>query len=606
MAYSRRGMSVHNSNPIAEAVGFFERGDLASAERTVAALLVRENCADALHLLGLIRLQQNRLDEAVSLLNRSLSERPEHPHVLLNLAKTQRMMNHNAEAVEALHAAVAVQPHLAEAWYELGMNMLHVGDSGAAESHFRKALDLEPGHLSALLWLGVALKDNGQPVKAESLLAEGLAKANAPEMKGAFALNLAHAQHGQGKRDAALANFELAAQLDKNLSADINRADLLEEMLRMEEAAKTLEELVGREPTNAAAHAAYNNLLHRLGRDDEFLTSYDRAPPDDGLQTARAGFLLKAGRQHEAYELYAGLATRDPANIDAAIGAATALNALRRPGEAIEYLEQALSRNRQSAPLYQNLASTALQNRDPQKAAAMAEKSLILSPVDQAGLAVLGSAWRMMGDERDEILNGYDDLIQVIDLPPPDGFADMADFNIALSAWLETRHPKTREPLMQSLRGGSQTPGFMFNQGHALVEKLRVRIDEALAQYIAEIKPDARHPFRGRCGRGFRFADSWSSRLKDCGFHANHIHPGGWISSCYYVALPETVKDENRKQGWIKFGEPSFDAGLGIRRLVQPKVGRLVLFPSYMWHGTVPFHEDAVRTTIAFDAVPHG
>ena len=32
--------------------------------------------------------------------------------------------------------------------------------------------------------------------------------------------------------------------------------------------------------------------------------------------------------------------------------------------------------------------------------------------------------------------------------------------------------------------------------------------------------------------------------------------------------------------------------------------GRLVLFPSYMWHGTIPFHDAQPRTTIAFDVVP--
>jgi hypothetical protein len=41
-----------------------------------------------------------------------------------------------------------------------------------------------------------------------------------------------------------------------------------------------------------------------------------------------------------------------------------------------------------------------------------------------------------------------------------------------------------------------------------------------------------------------------------------------------------------------------------VRRAVQPVPGRLVLFPSYMWHGTIPFHATTARTTIAFDAVP--
>jgi hypothetical protein len=37
---------------------------------------------------------------------------------------------------------------------------------------------------------------------------------------------------------------------------------------------------------------------------------------------------------------------------------------------------------------------------------------------------------------------------------------------------------------------------------------------------------------------------------------------------------------------------------------VQPVPGRLVLVPSYRWHGTVPFQSGDPRLTIAFDVVP--
>ena len=72
------------------------------------------------------------------------------------------------------------------------------------------------------------------------------------------------------------------------------------------------------------------------------------------------------------------------------------------------------------------------------------------------------------------------------------------------------------------------------------------------------------------------------------------------------MAVPEAVRDETARQGWIKFGEPAFDVVLNnpVRRAIQPAPGRLVLFPSYTWHGTVPFHDKAARTTIAFDVVP--
>jgi hypothetical protein len=41
-----------------------------------------------------------------------------------------------------------------------------------------------------------------------------------------------------------------------------------------------------------------------------------------------------------------------------------------------------------------------------------------------------------------------------------------------------------------------------------------------------------------------------------------------------------------------------------VRRAIQSVAARRVQFPSYMWHGTVPFHDRADRTTIAFDVVP--
>jgi len=66
------------------------------------------------------------------------------------------------------------------------------------------------------------------------------------------------------------------------------------------------------------------------------------------------------------------------------------------------------------------------------------------------------------------------------------------------------------------------------------------------------------------------------------------------------------TEDATAQQGWLKFGEPPYELDLKapIRRTLQPKPGRLVLFPSYLWHGTIPFRGEQSRTTIAFDVVP--
>ncbi|HWC00225.1 MAG TPA: tetratricopeptide repeat protein, partial [Bryobacteraceae bacterium] len=455
-------------NPLAQAARFLQRGDVAAAERSIAALPGWELQADALHLLGLARLQQNRLDEAQGLLERALHFHPGHPHVLLNLARLFLRRGRQGDAAAALEAALQADPRLAEAWYELGALRFAAGDNHGAEDAFRQVLALEPGHLPARLWLGVAIKNEGRGAEAEAILEAGVALSREAPLKAAFVYNLAWSQYLQGRKQAALENFAFAGRLDSSLNSDLNCADLLEELGRIEEALALLDGVVRREPGNAAAHLAYNNLLHRLGRDKEVGASYRHAPQTAAMLAAKAGLLLKKDRAEEAEEIFAEARRREPASLEALSGCAAALNQLGRHGEAMAALEQALKHHPANAALYQNLAATALQMRDPGKGAAFAERSLRLAPVDQTGLALLGSAWRMMGDERDEMLNGYEELIGVFDLEPPQGFSGMDDFNREFDGWLTGMHVNLREPLEQSLKGGSQTRGYLFGQGHDL------------------------------------------------------------------------------------------------------------------------------------------
>ncbi len=126
-----------------------------------------------------------------------------------------------------------------------------------------------------------------------------------------------------------------------------------------------------------------------------------------------------------------------------------------------------------------------------------------------------------------------------------------------------------------------------------------------IAQYQAAMRRDPSHPLFSRNTAAAKMVGCWSIRLQRGGYHVNHIHPQGWISSAYYVSVPAEVQDESLRSGWIKFGEPRFPMpGAAADRFVQPRPGRLVLFPSYLWHGTTPIQGDEPRLTAAFDAVP--
>ena len=180
------------------------------------------------------------------------------------------------------------------------------------------------------------------------------------------------------------------------------------------------------------------------------------------------------------------------------------------------------------------------------------------------------------------------------------------EINEALTRALESLNRTRVHPLNQTLRGGTQTYGRLFERNIKEVQELRRSIEHCIRRYIEDLPDDPDHPFLGRKRERFHFSASWSCRLERHGFHTNHIHPDGWISSSYYVSLPDAVDEGDARAGWLKFGETNLDLGAleRIDKVVKPEEGLLVLFPSYVFHGTIPFSSDEVRTTVAFDIVP--
>lgn len=209
--------------------------------------------------------------------------------------------------------------------------------------------------------------------------------------------------------------------------------------------------------------------------------------------------------------------------------------------------------------------------------------------------------WRLLGDARSGWLEGEPALVRVFDLvaklPPLDRLAEL----------LRGLHLARSQHLDQSVRGGTQTDGALFARIEPEIRELRAAVVGAVADYVAELSPrDTAHPTLGpRRDQPVRFAGSWSVRLAGKGFHANHVHPAGWMSSALYVALPERGPADGANAGWLALGAPEAGLGLDIppARLIEPKPGRLVVFPSTMWHGTLPF-ESGERLTVAFDVAP--
>jgi len=481
-----------------------------------------------------------------------------------------------------------------------------------AEKSYRRALWLKPGHPFALQSLGAVLNDLEKPQDAESVLRKALADdPKNPRQVAALEHNLGVSLNLQRRFDEALVLFDSAqAKVPEIPMADYNRGHALQFLGRFDEAAESYRRAIARNPLDLRAHRELNDLYYRAEREDEFLKSYDEAAllyPETGeLPLEKAKFQFQRKDYVAARENFERAAYMLPASVTPHDGLALVYAATNELDAAIREHEIALKMEPLNAHVWRNYAETLIRAGELERAQKAAEEAIAIEPTHQAAIAIWGTALALRDDPRAETLSDYEKFVQPFELPPPEGYGDMESFNRDLNAYLDGLHRDKKEFLEQTLRGGTQTLDNLFDKGHELVERLRVRIDEAVAVYIARMAEDDRHPLLKRRREAFDYAASWSARLHDCGYHTNHVHPKGWISSAYYVALPESVADAEGKQGWIKFGEPNFEAGLKapVRRTIQPKAGTLVLFPSYMWHGTIPFRSAQARTTIAFDVVP--
>lgn len=101
----------------------------------------------------------------------------------------------------------------------------------------------------------------------------------------------------------------------------------------------------------------------------------------------------------------------------------------------------------------------------------------------------------------------------------------------------------------------------------------------------------------------WNLCDSWFNWYGRGDFMFEHIHPERRISGCYYYAT--TGED-----GQLKFKNPNplmqnklwpADALRDQDYTVEPRVGRLVLFPSWLPHRVSVNRTDTTRISIAFN-----
>lgn len=441
----------------------------------------------------------------------------------------------------------------------------------------------------------------------EALNTANLALVHNNQHTGLLEANILALRQLQQPKQALLLTSKLKQEPVKSYLAGCLHYD----MHQYELAEQNLQQALALQPDYIDAHVAINKLYLEHNITNKFLQSFSIAlklvPNSLALYLSYISHLVMA----EQIKLAVDITQQGLQHFGSQPALLHALGTLYyKQGEA----KQAQKLYRQALELMPNnvrclidIANLLIKNQAYEEALNLLSTAKTIEPDNQEVWAYFGLCWRLTNNSKQHWLNNYDQLIAVIKLSTPSGYSNFKQFWQELIAAVNALHTTKQQPLDQSVRNGTQTMGSIFNAKVAVIQTYKALLIKHVQLYLAALPQDKEHPLLKRNTGKFRFSGSWSVKLQRNGFHTNHVHPQGWLSVCTYLQIPSIISaTDPQQQGWLKLGETSLQLAEKeqISRTICPEEGLCVIFPSYIWHGTVPFSSEEARITLPCDIVP--
>ncbi|MEO6952734.1 MAG: tetratricopeptide repeat protein [Polyangia bacterium] len=195
-------------------------------------------------------------------------------------------------AKERLETALALDPRLWEAEYDLGWLALEARSYDTAAKHFERALSIYPRHAPSVLGLGRADDALGKPEQAAKMYRAFLDDKAKPEEAAAVRIALGGSLRRAGKLDAATETLRLALKAEPRSAPALAGLGMVYEQKGQHELAElVLRRALDIDPKSRLAADVWNNLgliaLHRRHDQEAFADFAEAAKLDPTLSAAR-------------------------------------------------------------------------------------------------------------------------------------------------------------------------------------------------------------------------------------------------------------------------------------------------------------------------------
>lgn len=532
-------------------------GDSNMAARILLDLLKKKRLPDYLVALGNLYVQQQQYTEAESLYKEVLERQPHHD-ALVNLSRVYFVQANWLAAKDALKGALAIKPGDRPSRLSYIECLRQLGEEVVALKELRIFIqqpDLSQQLIEKAAFLFFSL---GSPVEATQVLAT-------------------------------------RCKMD-NISG--STMDLMYKLIADRKTHCILAPWLAKVPATHPCYRQSLDICFRTFWGNERNRAFSVYEWSDlnvaGVFEDYVKKLMKCGLYEEAYRV---LNSSSSTTFDVTFLKGVLALEMNAPEEAHNCFDALLEINSDDGQLLEFKAKACLASEQVNEARALMDTRLKQADLTQGSYALYGTVLKKSGDFKAyRQLFDYEHLVQFrsVDLKTNNLYEE-------LLGYLTDLHSLDYEPFEQSLRGGSQTVGQLFESQVPVIVELKKRILRQLTGLKRGDDIGSLSPLANIASEDLIIKDSWSVLLHSGHFHANHFHNAGDYSACLYLDVSGVGQVAG--EGWLKFGQ----AGLGEwfkdhpDFIVQPKEGLLVIFPSYMWHGTESFSGNHQRMTVAFD-----
>ncbi|MAV16346.1 MAG: hypothetical protein CMG08_06020 [Candidatus Marinimicrobia bacterium] len=466
------------------------------------------------------------------------------------------------EAVAQHTKVIALRPDYAEAYSNLGSSQKGLGRLEEAKDSFTQAIALRPDYAQAHSNLGITLQELGRLEEAEASHTRAITLK--PDYAQAHS-NLGITLKEVGRLDEAEVSYIKAIQLNPDYAeAHSNLGITLKELGRLEEAEASYTQAIALKPDFAKTYDDLGDLLQILGKFEDAEVRYKEfislAPFEEPITKSKASILFAQGEFQKALSLFDSYGTPESRSL--------ALECLHVLGKT----EEIFKRIEDTAELDDgNLRVAAFATFIAESQQKDTAHRFCKKPLEFVHFSNLASK---MENPSSFITNLVEDLKDI------------------RAVW---------QPRNQSANGGFQTEGNLFRYSNRNIVILKEVILNEIDVYYEKFKNQT-------CS----FMEKWPAEknikgwhimLKEQGYHHRHIHQGGWLSGVVYLKVAPSLQ---KNEGAITFNLARSDIPYPNlpTKIHNPEIGDIVLFPSSLYHGTIPFSTDTDRIVVSFDLEP--